>query len=139
MSSPSRASGEAGSSTVMVVEPDILVRMIIAEYLRECGYKVIEGVAAADVFIVLEAGDTIDVVLSEVRLPGNVDGFSMARRLRQSYPKVDVVLTSGVANSADKAGGLCAEGPLEKPYHPQDVLRQIEALRERRRTSRSRG
>jgi hypothetical protein len=46
-----------------------------------------------------------------------------------------VILTSGVARAADKAGDLCDDGPLEKPYHPQEVVRRINLLRERRRTS----
>jgi hypothetical protein len=46
-----------------------------------------------------------------------------------------VILTSGVAKAADKAGDLCDEGPLAKPYHPQDVVRRINLLREGRRTS----
>jgi hypothetical protein len=50
-------------------------------------------------------------------------------------PSIDVILTSGVAKAAEKAGDLCDEGPLEKPYHPQEVVRRINILRERRRTA----
>ncbi len=42
--------------TIMMVEPDVVIRMVIAEHLRECGYRVIEGVAAQDVWVVLESG-----------------------------------------------------------------------------------
>jgi len=56
------------------VEPDILVRMIIADYLRDCGYKVFEGVTADDVLIVLESGQKIDVIFAEVQLSGSMDG-----------------------------------------------------------------
>lgn len=119
----------------MVVEPDILVRMVLAEYLRECGYRVIEGVSAEDVFAVLRAGSRFDVVLTEIKLPGELDGFALAKRLRETHPGVDVLLSVGIANAADKAGDLCEDGPLEKPYHPQEVLRRINLLRERRRTS----
>lgn len=121
----------------MVVEPDVLARMVIADYLRRCGYKVIEGVAAEDVFAVLRAGGTIDVVLTEMKLPGEMDGFSLARQLRQTHPGIDVLLTVGIVNAADKAGDLCEDGPLEKPFHPQEVVRRINLLRERRRTSKT--
>src|ERR1700688_4472238 len=50
---------------VMVVEPDVLARMVVADYLRECGYKVIEGVAAADVWAVLQSGGHMDVLLAD--------------------------------------------------------------------------
>jgi CheY-like chemotaxis protein len=127
--------GHATPATIFVVEPDILVRMVIANYLRECGYKVVEGVRADDVLTVLQAGIMIDVILAEVRLAGSLDGFGLARLLRQDYPEIDVILTSGVARAADKAGDLCDDGPLEKPYHPQEVVQRINLLRERRRMS----
>jgi hypothetical protein len=44
-------------------------------------------------------------------------------------------LTSGSARAADKASDLCDDGPLEKPYHPQEVARRIKLLQERRRTA----
>jgi DNA-binding response OmpR family regulator len=120
--------------TVMVVEPDVLVRMVVAEYLRECGYKVIEGMSAEDVWAVLNNGTPIDVILANVQLGGGGDGFALARRVREHRPAIDIILTSSAAKVADKAGELCDDGPLETPYHPQEVLRRIHLLREQRRT-----
>jgi DNA-binding response OmpR family regulator len=125
----------ATPSTILIVEPDILVRMVIASYLRDCGYKVLEAVTAADVMAVLGSGHKIDVVFSEVRLRGRVDGFGLAHWVREHHPGVDVILTSGAARAADKAKDLCDDGPLEKPYEPQEVVRRINLLRERRRTA----
>jgi CheY-like chemotaxis protein len=129
------SSDEATSTTILVVDPDILARMVIADYLRDCGYKVIEGVNADDALAVLQAARKIDVILAEVQLTGGIDGFELARQIREKYPAIDVILTSGAARAAAKAGDLCDDGPLEKPYHPQEVLRRINVLRERRRTS----
>jgi CheY-like chemotaxis protein len=106
----------ATSTTIFVVEPDILVRMVIANYLRDCGYKVVEGVNADDVLAVLGAGRKIDIVLLEVQLAGSIDGFGLARQVREDHPDMDVILTSKVRKAADKAGDLCDDGPLEKPY-----------------------
>ena len=128
-----RGADGATPSTVLVVEPDILVRMVIASYLRDCGYKVLEGVTAADVLALLGSGQKVDVVLSEARLPDGMDGFGLAHWVRAHHPHVDVILTCGAARAADKAGDLCEDGPLEKPYHPQEVVRRINLLRERRR------
>lgn len=124
---------DAGPSTVFVAEPDILIRVAVAAYLRECGYVVLEGISAADVFTVLSAGRRIDIVLSDVKLSGRVDGFGLARRLREEYPQIEVLLTSGVARTAKAAGDICDEGPVAKPYHPADVARRIHLLRERHR------
>jgi DNA-binding response OmpR family regulator len=129
------SSGEVTPSSIFVVEPDILVRMIIADYLRNCGYKVFEGVTASDVLTVLESGQKIDVIFAEVQLGGSMDGFGLAQWVREKHRGIDVILTSGIARAAEKAGDLCDEGPLEKPYHPQDVVRRINILLERRRTT----
>jgi DNA-binding response OmpR family regulator len=126
---------DATPSTILVVEPDILVRMAIASYLRGCGYRVLEGITATDVKTVLSSGQKVDLVLSEARLRGRVDGFGLARWIREHYSNVDVILTCGTTRAADKAGDLCDHGPLEKPYHPQELVRRINLLRERRRTA----
>jgi DNA-binding response OmpR family regulator len=127
-------SGEA-SSVVMLLEPDVLVRMSVAEFLRECGYRVIEAHSPAEVFTVLQSGLRVDILFSEVRLQGDVDGFTLARTVRQTYPQVDVILTAGVDSVAEKSKDLCEEGPIGKPYHPQDVADRIKVLLERRRAT----
>lgn len=120
----------------MVVEPEILVRMVIADYLRKCGYKVIEAGTAEDALTVLSSDVKVEVVFAEVLAVGTADGFGLAKHIREDHPEVDVILTSGVTNAADKAGELCEEGVLKKPYEPEEVIRRIGILRERRRTSR---
>ena len=89
-SSPS----EIPSSTILVIEPDILVRMTIADYLRSCGYRVIEAVTADDVVTVLGTQQRIDLIFAEVQLSGSMDGFGLARWVREKHPGVDVILTS---------------------------------------------
>jgi CheY-like chemotaxis protein len=126
---------EPQSNTIMVVEPDVLARMSLADYLRDCGYKVISGGEAQDVFDILKSGEKIDIILAEVRLPGGIDGFGLASQIRQTYPGIEVILPLGVAKAADKAGELCEEGPEGKSHHPQEVLRRIQMLREQRRTT----
>jgi DNA-binding response OmpR family regulator len=129
-----RSSDEGRPSTVLVLEPDILVRMVVADYLRDCGFKVFEGVTADDAVAVLGSGQTIDIIFAEVQLSGSMDGFGLAQWVRDKQPDIDVILTSGITRAAEKAGDLCDEGPLEKPYHPREVVRRINMLLERRRT-----
>jgi CheY-like chemotaxis protein len=123
------------AGTIIVVEPDVLVRMAIGEYLRECGYKVIEGSQAEDVWTVLESGAQVDIVFTDVQLPGDTDGFTLAREIRQTKPTIDVILSSSIAAAAEKSKKLCDDTPIGKPYHPQDVLRRIHLLREKRRSA----
>ncbi len=121
-------------ATVMLLEPDVIARLALADYLRDCGYRVIEGYKPEEVFTVLEAGTAIDIILAQVRLAGDLDGVALAKRLRESHPGIDVILAVGAANAADKAGDLCETGPQQlRPYHPQELLRRIQLLREKRR------
>jgi CheY-like chemotaxis protein len=113
---------ESTPSTILVVEPDILVRVIIADHLRNCGYRVFEGATADDVVTVLGSRQKIDVVFAEVQLSGIMDGFGLAQWAREKHPGIDVILTAGKARAAEKAGDLCA----------QEVLRRINSLIERR-------
>jgi len=123
------ASPETRLETVLIVEDEILVRMVIADYLRECGYRVIEAGNAAEAIKVLRSPERVDIVFSDVQMPGEMDGFGLASWVRGNIPGLKVLLTSGNARAASTAGDLCEEGPLEqKPYHPQTILTRIRRL-----------
>ncbi len=115
--------------TILVVEDEVLVRMVISDYLRECGYRVIEAGNAEEALTVLRSSEAIDIVFSDIQMPGEMDGFGLARWVRQNQSGVKILLTSGNARAADCAGDLCEDGPLEaKPYHPQTILTRIRRL-----------
>ena len=131
--SPRTANLEPASpppQTVLVVEDEVLIRLVIAEYLRECGYRVHEAANADEALAVLEEPNVaVDIVFSDVLMPGSMDGFGLARWIRANRPQIDVVLTSGIDRSAEIAGVLCEAGPLlEKPYEPQSVVDRIKQL-----------
>ena len=127
-----KAPSESGA-TLLVIEPDVLIRMLIANFLRECGFKVIEGTEAADVWSAIANGLKIDVVFSEVVLPGKTDGFSLANLVRQKHPEIDVILTSSPEKAGEKSRQLCEDGPIGKPYHSADISARIRQLLARRR------
>jgi DNA-binding NtrC family response regulator len=122
-------------TSILLLEPEILIRMVVAEYLRECGYVVIEGVHAHDFRILIDSGRHPHIVLADVRLAGADNGFELARSVRQTHPHIDVILTSGITGTADEAHDLCDQGPIKKPYHPKDLESQIRILLEKRRAS----
>jgi DNA-binding response OmpR family regulator len=123
------------ATTVMVIEPDVIVRMTICDFLRECGYRVIEGVRADDLWAVLDSQVAIDLVFAEVHLSDESEGFSLAERLRQTRPNVEIILASGIVDASEKSSDLCGRGPIKKPYHPQEVLDRIHRLLERGRSA----
>lgn len=115
---------------VLVVEDEVLVRLVVAEYLRDCGFMVIEAGSAQEALKLFKADIDVDVVFSDIQMPGEMDGFGLAQWLRKNRPDVKVILTSGAASAAaNKAADLCHEGPLlPKPYDSEEVERRIKQL-----------
>ena len=130
-------SAPGGKAAILIVEPDVIVRLSLAEYLRDCHHLVFEVHCAEDALAIFESGRNVDIVLAEVQLPGAMSGFDLAKKLRAEHPAVGIILTSTAQGAAQKAGELCDDGPIQKPYEPADVLRRINLLRERKRTSKS--
>ena len=118
------------TETVLVVEADVLVRLVIAAYLRDCGYRVIEATSADEAMLFLGRDDLrADVVLCAVDLGGETDGFALAQWIRRQRPGLEVLLAGTVAREAHIAGQLCDGGPhLARPYAPQVVLDRIRRL-----------
>ena len=123
--------------TILVVEDEVLIRLVIADYLRDCGYKVHEAVSGEEAIAILQAPEvSIDVVFSDVEMPGSMDGFALARWVRVNKPGMEVILTSGIERSADIAATLCEAGPLmKKPYSSQDVVDRLRQLAAKARRS----
>jgi DNA-binding response OmpR family regulator len=121
---------DVAAEMVIVAESDLLARTVLAQYLRECGYEVVEAATSDDVLAVLRSGRGIQVVLLDAQISGGLAGFTLARQIRENFPRTEIVLTFGVAKAAEKAGEICDEGPLERPYHPREIVGRIKRLRQ---------
>src|ERR1700710_1406288 len=96
-------------NAVLIVEEDVLVRHPLAEYLRECGYKVAEAVDADEARQLLVKGlGGIEIVMVHA-LAETDRGFTLASWVRSLYPDIHVVITGTLAKAAEKAGTLCEE------------------------------
>jgi CheY-like chemotaxis protein len=114
---------------ILVVEDELLIRMPLAEYLRDCGYGVWEVGSVPEAKSVLDSAPLVDLVFTDVNLVGEEDGFMLTNWIREYHPTTKVLLTSGVADAAEKANKVCADGPLvAKPYTYSGVLQRINAL-----------
>ena len=115
---------------VLVVESDLIVRQPLSEYLRECGYQVFEAVDTDEAAKIL-ADDTIvvDVILCDMKSPGQLDGFGLSRWVRQNNLAAKIILAGSVERAAQKAGDLCEDGPLlRRPYDHSALLDRIKSL-----------
>lgn len=116
--------------TILVVEDEVLVRIVIAQYLRDCGYRVIEAASTDEAIAVLEQAEiVVDVVFTDVDMPGTMDGFGLARWARGNCPGAEVILTGTVPRAVDAAADLCEQnGTVPQPYEPQAVHDRIRRL-----------
>src|SRR5262249_60223603 len=72
-----------GAHCILFVEDEVLIRMAVADYLRDCGYRVIEAGNADEAIKVLCSNESVDVVCSDVQMPGSMDGFGLAQWIRR--------------------------------------------------------
>jgi DNA-binding response OmpR family regulator len=115
--------------SILVVEDDVLIRSVVSMFLRDCGFQVVEAGTADEAIRVLEAGIAVDIVFSDVNMPGSLDGVGLAKWLRRERPGLRIILTSGVPRQASEAGELFEHGPfLAKPYDHAELERRIRAL-----------
>lgn len=115
--------------TVLVVEDEIMVRMPIAEFLRNSGYNVIEAGDAGEAMAAMYGGEPVSLVFSDVRMPGKMDGFGLAEWFQLHYPNVPVLLTSGYNGGRSlPVDGRRGVKFIEKPYSQSHVARRIAAL-----------
>jgi CheY-like chemotaxis protein len=122
---------EESPSSILIVDGDIVSRHVIADYLRHCGYAVVEAANVDEAFVALcEPSLSIDVILCDVSALGSQKGFELANWVRANRPELEVRLAGGVEKAAQTAAELCESGPsLERPYEPEAVVDYIRRLR----------
>ena len=124
------------TATVLVVEQDVLVRHPLAEYLRECGYRVVEATSHDEARECLADGKhDIDIALIDVAGPTGA-GFALSAWARSKHPTVKTLLGATVGKVLALAGDLCEEGPYagkRLDYRPVlDHIRRLLATRKGR-------
>jgi two-component system, response regulator PdtaR len=109
---------------VLVVEDEILVRLMISEELRAEGFRVIEAANGEEALIVLKTTEEIALLLTDVRMPGPIDGTNLAGLVRSNWPSVKIIMTS--AHMVE--GDLVADAFFGKPYDVASVIECTKTL-----------
>jgi CheY-like chemotaxis protein len=115
--------------TVLIAEDEFLVRWTAAEFLRERGYAVIEATSATDAISILESGISVDIVFSDVQMPGELSGHDLAEWLYRNYPGLPVLLTSGFAIETDELTARDKRRFIRKPYDFGELDAVIASMR----------
>jgi CheY-like chemotaxis protein len=112
---------------VLVVEDEFLIRINAAEMIEEAGFEVVEASNADEAVAILEARLDIAVVFIDIQMPGTMDGLKLARAVRDRWPPIHIVATSGLVDVREgdlPNGGLF----LPKPYSPVQIISTLREL-----------
>jgi two-component system, response regulator PdtaR len=117
-------------SVVLVVEDEPLVLADAVAIIEDAGYQVIEAINADDAIAILHSRSDIRVVFTDIEMPGSMDGLKLARVVREKWPPVELIVTSG--RRALDVGALPARGTfIGKPYTAQQVLDAVKQFVDR--------
>lgn len=112
---------------VLVVEDEILVRMIAVDVLADAGYRVIEAESADAALPIIDSRDDIRIIVTDVRMPGRMDGLELARHVASQRDDVVILVTSGHARpSRDELPPRSAF--IGKPYRAETLLAEVRQL-----------
>jgi CheY-like chemotaxis protein len=116
-----------GSETILVVEDDEDVRGTVVDLLSELGYRVLRAKDAQSALAIVESGVPIDLLFTDVVMPGPLRSPELARKARERLPNIAVLFTSGYTDNAIVHGGRLDEGVdlLSKPYSREAMARKI--------------
>ncbi len=110
-------------ASVLVVEDEVLIRAVIADELRAEGFLVIEAATADQALSYFQAGVQVDLLLTDIEMPGSINGVVLIQRLRVVAPNLPTVLTSGISPDAHEADAF-----VSKPYDLRQMVALIAAL-----------
>jgi CheY-like chemotaxis protein len=126
---PVNGANGSAKQAILVVEDEALIRLMLVEALEDDGYPVFEADNAAAAVALLQGNGTIAMVVSDVRMPGDMDGIGLAYWIRANRPGTKILLASGYVSAADQRDlAASIDGFVGKPYRIPDMIRQIAGL-----------
>ena len=114
-----------GAQTILVVEDEFLIRFMIADSLRDIGYEVLEAADGDEGLDILISGQAVDLMVTDVRLPGGVDGMELTRRSKALAPGRPVIVCSA---HLFRSESYPADEFLAKPYTVAELANAIARL-----------
>ncbi|HEX3885498.1 MAG TPA: CHASE3 domain-containing protein [Stellaceae bacterium] len=130
---PLAAPAVSGSETVLLVDDDAIVRETVAAMLEDFGFTVLQASGGAEALGMLEQGIAIDLLLTDVVMPGAISGRELAERAAQIVPALKVLFTSGYTENAIVHNGRLDSGVelLSKPYGREQLAAKVRRILDR--------
>jgi len=112
---------------VLVVEDEPFIRMAAVDFISEAGFEPLEAAGATEAIAILESRPDIRLVFTDVEMPRGIDGLKLAALIRDRWPPIEIVVTSGYMHPHPKAlPERCVF--LPKPYKPEEVVEAFRRL-----------
>ena len=115
------------SPVVLIVEDEFLLRMDAAEMIEEAGFEVVQAANAEEAIAILRMRSDIRVVFTDIQMTGSMDGLKLARFVRDRWPPIKIIATSGRVAVGDgdlPKGGIF----LPKPYQSAQIVAALRTL-----------
>jgi len=125
---PTELASPAAPISVLLVEDEVLISRLVAEWLCERGFAVHEAATADEALSYIDNGGRVDVMFTDINLPGAMNGAELAQRARMRRPELPIVYASGRYGSADFAGRVPHSVFVPKPYDPEAVCTLLARL-----------
>jgi two-component system, response regulator PdtaR len=112
---------------ILIVEDEFLLRMDSSKLIEDAGFEVIQAGNADEAIEILKARPGIHVVFTDIQMPGSMDGLKLAQFVRNRWPPIKIVATSGLLRVADDdlpAGSVF----LPKPYRGTEIVATLRKL-----------
>jgi two-component system, response regulator PdtaR len=112
---------------ILVVEDETFIRMDVVEMLRAAGFHVLEAINAYEAIQMLERNSDVRVIFTDIDMPGSMNGLKLAAAVRDRWPPVSIIATSG--HFEIQAGDLPADARfVPKPYQSEQIISAIRDL-----------
>jgi CheY-like chemotaxis protein len=119
--SPARGHGE----TILVVEDDPKVRQVTVSALRSLGFQVREAENGDEAVVSLNRNNGVDLVLSDVKMPGSLNGTELAKQVQENWPEIKILLTSGYVDAEEDIEQF---NIIFKPYRVSELAERVHSL-----------
>jgi CheY-like chemotaxis protein len=113
---------------ILVVEDEFLIRLTLSEVLADEGYEVLEAETGDAAIALLEGAPDIAVLLTDIQLPGSLDGRALVQRVRQRLPDLPVIYMTGRPDSMTGQTTGAREMYVAKPYLPSDICAAVRRM-----------
>ena len=108
---------------VLVVEDETLIRELAAEDFADAGFQVTTACCGDEALAIIQAGSSFELLFTDIRMPGDLDGWELARQARRLLPELRVIYASGYDDTDNQ---LSDEGFIRKPYIFDEVTTLLE-------------